>query len=175
MKKSYTNEEIRALAVLAAADYAAACNGPTIRGKNGEKHLRGTSLEEVAKANDMTLDEVAALTVDLSTATFEELPPHWQAVNIDSAEGMIALMKAMGGESLILALDLRDTAIRNHYGAILHQLWLDQPANSWAKGGDLDKPFSALPKEEQDKDIQQLMSLQKWLIAMQMPERVSPT
>lgn len=163
---NYTHEEIRNLAVLAAADYAAACKGPTIRGKNGEKHLRGTNLEEIAKTNGMTLDEVAALTVDLSTATFEELSPHWQAVNVDSAEGMIALMEAMGGEGVILALDLRDPDVRAKYGALLHRLWLDQPANSWAKGGDLDKPFSALPKEEQDKDVQQLMSLQKWLIAM---------
>lgn len=166
MKKTYTNEMIRALAVLAAADYAAACDGPTIRGRNGEKHLRGTSLEEVAKANGLTVDEAAAQTVDLSTATFEELSPHWQATNIDSAEGMIALMEQMGGESLILALDLRDEEVRNRYGTLLHQLWLEQPANSWARGGELDRPFPQLPKVEQDKDIQQLMSLQKWLIAM---------
>ena len=166
MMKTYTNEEIRALAVLAAADYAANCSGPTIRGKNGEKHLRGTSLEEVAKANGLTIDEAAALTVDLSTASFEELSPHWQAVNVESAEGMITLMEAMGGESVILALDLRDPEVRTRYGTLLHQLWLEQPANSWARGGELDRPFSQLPKAEQDKDIQQLESLQKWLIAM---------
>lgn len=166
MKKTYTSEMIRNLAVLAAADYAAACNGPTIRGRNGEKHLRGTSLEEVAKTNGLTVDEAAALTVDLSTASFEELSPHWQATNIDSAENMIVLMEQMGGESLILALNLRDPEVRTRYGTLLHQLWLEQPANSWARGGELDRPFSQLPKVEQDKDIQQLMSLQKWLIAM---------
>lgn len=36
---NYTSAEIIRLAILAAADYAAACTGPTIRGLSGEKNL----------------------------------------------------------------------------------------------------------------------------------------
>ena len=58
---TYTKEQIIRLAVLAAADYAANCSGPTIRGRNGEKNLRGSSVQEVAEKNGMTVDEVTAL------------------------------------------------------------------------------------------------------------------
>lgn len=164
--KKYNETEIRALATLAAEDYMKSCSGPTIRGRNGEKNLRGSSLQEVADKNCLTLDEAARLTVDLSTATFDELSPHWQKVNVDSAYGMIELMEAMGGAEVILGLNLDNPETRAQYGALLHNLWLQQSANSWARGGDLDKPFTELPKEEQDKDIQQLVSLQKWLRSM---------
>lgn len=163
----YTDHQIIALAALAAADYASACKGPTIRGLNGEKNLRGKSIEEVAANNGISIEEAQALTIDLATATFDEMSEHWKSVNIDSANGMIQLMESMGGEDVILAIDLEDEEQRLYYGDKLHQLWLEQPANSWAKGGDLDRPFSELPKEEQDKDIQQIHSLQKWLRAMQ--------
>ena len=52
---NYTQEQIIALARLAAADYAASCAGPTIRGLNGEKNLRGKSIEEVAANNGITV------------------------------------------------------------------------------------------------------------------------
>lgn len=162
-KKFYDDAQVLTLAILAAEDYAAECNGPTIRGKNGEKNLRGNSLEEVAKANGLSLAEAAALTLDLSTASFEELSPHWQQVNIDSARGMIDLMEQMGGEEAILGLDLEDPATIIKYGSLLHEKWLEQPSNSWAKGTELDLPFILLDPDQQRKDIQQLRSLQKWL------------
>ena len=160
--RQFTREEIIMLAALAAADYAASCSGPTIRGRNGEIHLRGSSIEEVAARNDLTVEEAKTLTVDLSTATFDELPPHWQRINIESAEGMIALMAAMGGPTVIAGLDLNDPDTRLRYGTMLHQLWLQQPANS-SVSSELKRPFRFLDPAEQDKDIQQLISLQKWL------------
>ena len=106
---TYTQEQIIALARLAAADYAAACNGPTIRGKNGEKEFRGMTAAGKAKAlqiseeeaknlglKDETMADVAlrlGLTwteaqeklIDLATASFDEMSEHWKNVNIESA------------------------------------------------------------------------------------------
>ena len=163
----YTNTQIESLAAKAAADYAAACSGPTIRGLNGEKNLRGSSLEEVAEKNGISVEEARLVTVDLSTATWSELSAHWQSVNIDSARGMIALMTQLGGEQVILDADLSDPATALELGTKLHAAWLQQESNSWAIGGDLDKPYSELPVSEQEKDLQQLRSLQEWLREMQ--------
>lgn len=167
---NYTQEQIIALARLAAADYAAACTGPTIRGLNGEKHLRGKSIEEVAENNGISIEEARKLTIDLATATFDEMSEHWQNVNIDSAKSMIALLPAFGdgdpdqgAEVLKAELKVPNFDVQAKYAAILHEAWLKLPANSWALGGDLDRPFEELPEEEQAKDIQQLMSLYTWL------------
>lgn len=171
--KNYTQTQIIALAKLAAADYAAACTGPTIRGLNGEKNLRGKSVEEVAANNGITVEEAKALTIDLATATFDEMSEHWRNVNIDSAKGMIALLPAFGdgdpdrGAAILKAeLAVPDFNVQAKYAAILHDAWLKLPANSWALGGDLDRPFSELPEEEQAKDVQQLMSLYTWLCSL---------
>lgn len=160
---NYTSAEIIRLAILAAADYAAACTGPTIRGLNGEKNLRGKSIEEVAANNDISVDEAKQLTVDLASASWDELGEHWQRVNLDSAEGMIELMDALGGPSVIASADLDNPEVQLKLGTLLHAAWLQQSSNSWALGGDLDKPYSELPETEQAKDLQQLRSLQKWL------------
>lgn len=170
---NYTQEQIIDLARLAAADYAAACSGPTIRGLNGEKHLRGKSIEEVAANNGISVKEAEALTVDLSTATFDEMSEYWQRTNIESAKGMIALLPSfgngdpdLGAEILKATLAVPNFNTQAEYAAMLHEAWLKLPANSWALGGDLDRPFSELPEEEQAKDVQQLMSLYTWLCSL---------
>ncbi len=168
----FTDEQVMELARLAAADYAAACTGPTIRGRNGEKNLRGSSIEEVAEANGISVEEAERITVDLSTATFDELPDHWQQVNIESAKGMIALLPSFAeGETdgvtiLKTVLKVPDFNVQAKYAAKLHEAWLRLPANAWALGGPLDKPFEELPEEEQAKDVQQLMSLYNWLVSL---------
>lgn len=174
---NYTQKQIVDLARLAAADYAASCTGPTIRGLNGEKNLRGKSIEEVARNNGITVEEAEALTIDLATATFDEMSEHWQNVNIESAKGMIALLPAFGNgdpdrgaEVIKTVLTVPNFNIQAKYAAMLHEAWLKLPANSWAIGGDLDRPFDQLPPEEQAKDIQQLMSLHKWLVELEEPD-----
>lgn len=170
--KNFTHEQIIALARLAAADYAAACTGPTIRGLNGEKYLRGKSYEEVAVRNSISIEEVKKLTIDLATASFDEMSEHWQNVNIESAKGMIALLPSFsrdgvdGATVLKTMLKVPDFDVQAEYAAILHEAWLELPANSWALGGDLDRPFDELPEEEQAKDVQQLMSLYTWLCSL---------
>lgn len=165
----YTVEQVVRLAKMAAADYAAACTGPTIRGKNGEQFLRGTSYTEVYRSAEplgLTPEEVVEMTVDLSTTDFDDLSPYWQRVNYDSAISMIEIMLEIGGPETVLGLNLKDCWTASHYGALVHQAWLAQPANNWAKDGPLDVPFELLPLKEQDKDIQQLRSLQCWLATL---------
>lgn len=170
---AYSQEQVTALARLAAADYAANCKGPTIRGLNGEKNLRGKSVEEVATNNGISVEETKKITINLQTASFDEMPEHWKRVNIDSAEGMIALLPAFGdgdpdqgAEILKAMLKVPDFNVQARYAAVLHEAWLKLPANSWALGGDLDRPFEELDEEEQAKDIQQLMSLTSWLCSL---------
>lgn len=173
MVKSYSKEQIIALAHLAAADYAAACTGPTIRGLNGEKNLRGKSYEEVAQNNGISVEEAKKLTVNLAEASFDEMSEYWQNVNIDSAKSMIDLLPAFaegtsndGADVLKAVLKVPNFSVQAKYAAILHEAWLKLPANSWALGGDLDRPFDELPEEEQAKDVQQLMSLYTWLCSL---------
>lgn len=171
MSREFSDNEILELAKLAAADYAAACTGPTIRGLNGEKNLRGSSIEEVADNNGITVEEAKELTIDLSAASFDEMSDHWKQVNIDSARGMIALLPSFsesgdadeGAMILMTMLKVPNFNVQRKYASILHDAWLKLPANSWALGGDLDVPFEELPEEEQAKDVQQLMSLYTWL------------
>ena len=162
----YTVDQVVRLARQLAADYAAACTGPTIRGKKGEKFLRGTSYAEVLRSAEplgLTRKQIIEMTVDLSTTDFDDLPAYWQRVNFNSAISMISIMQANGGPEVILGLNFQDCWTASHFGALVHQAWLAQPENSWAKGGPLDVPFELLPLKEQDKDIQQLRSLQCWL------------
>ena len=170
--KNYTEEQIVNLARLAAADYAAACTGPTIRGLNGEKHLRGKSIEEVAANNGITVEQAEALTIDLAKAGFDEMSEHWRKVNIETAKSMIDLLPSFaegetdGATVLKTALAVPDFNVQARYAARLHEAWLKLPANSWALGGNLDRPFDQLPEEEQAKDVQQLMSLYTWLCGL---------
>ena len=64
-------------------------------------------------------------------------------------------------------LAVPDFNVQSKYAAILHDAWLKLPANSWALGGDLDRPFNELPEEEKAKDVQQLMSLYTWLCSLE--------
>lgn len=163
---SYPVDQVIRLARQLAADYAAACTGPVIRGKRGEKFLRGTSYAEVLRSSEplgLTRKQVVEMTVDLAVTDFDDLPPYWQQVNFDTAVNMIEIMQAIGGPEVILGLNLQDCWTASHFGALVHQAWLAQPENSWAKDGPLDVPFELLPLKEQDKDIQQLRSLQCWL------------
>ena len=159
----FTDSQIELLAKLAAADYAANCKGPTIRGLNGEKELRGESYKEISERTGLSIEEVMHKTLDLSQASFDELSDHWKGVNIKSAQDMVSMIYAVGGTQTIL-----DT-LKNLWAlaSMIHEAWLDNPNNSWAKGGNLDKPFDKLDPSEQMKDIQMLVSMFKWLLALE--------
>ena len=89
---------------------------------------------------------------------------------------MIALLPAfgngdsdLGAEIIKAVLTVPDFDVQAKYASILHEAWLKLPANSWALGGELDCPFEKLSPEEKAKDVQQLMSLHKWLVELEGP------
>ncbi len=80
--------------------------------------------------------------VDIANTPFEDLPEDWQAENRAAAKVVVDLMRTRGGN-----------LSREEAGAAIHDAWLER--NDWARGGDLDVPFGKLPKDEQDKDVEQ--------------------
>jgi hypothetical protein len=87
--------------------------------------------------------------VDIANTSYEDLPADWQAENRAAAEVVVGIIDEHAGVP-----DLSDARQRNEIGNIIHKAWLER--NTWATGGDLDVPFSDLPIEEQDKDIEQI-------------------
>lgn len=80
--------------------------------------------------------------VDIANTPFEDLPEDWQAENRAAAKVVVDLMRTRG-----------NNLSREEAGAAIHDAWLER--NDWARGGDLDVPFAKLPKDEQDKDVEQ--------------------
>jgi hypothetical protein len=99
--------------------------------------------------------------VDIANTSYADLPDDWQKENRDAAEVAQRILKEHGG-----TVDLTDEKTRLAVGEQIHQAWLSRENNSYAKGGELDKPFADLPRAEQDKDTDQLK------VAM---EALSPT
>jgi hypothetical protein len=89
--------------------------------------------------------------VDIANTPYSELPDDWQKENRDAAEVAQRILKEHGG-----TVDLTDEKTRLAVGEQIHQAWLSRENNSYAKGGELDKPFADLPRAEQDKDTDQL-------------------
>jgi hypothetical protein len=89
--------------------------------------------------------------VDIANTPYSDLPDDWQKENRDAAEVAQRILKEHGG-----TVDLTDEKTRLAVGEQIHQAWLSRENNSYAKGGELDKPFADLPRAEQDKDTDQL-------------------
>ena len=89
--------------------------------------------------------------IDIANASYLQLSSDWQEENKEAAK-VVAKMIESGisySENEIKNAD----EIRNKIGSEIHNAWLER--NSWAKDGELGVPFKELPKEEQDKDIDQ--------------------
>lgn len=154
-----TDSRLERLAAMLAEQYAASCSGPTWRGSQGEKELRGVSREELM-GRGFSASRAATMVVDLATTAYVDLPEHWQEANRIAARDLLQVLEDCG-EDEIRAADLTDGMVRQKYGDIIHANWLAH--NEWAKGGELDVPFCDLPVVEQDKDIDQMSMLQKLL------------
>ena len=89
--------------------------------------------------------------VDIANTEYGDLPVDWQAENKAAAEVVVSILDKANG-----SIDLNDEAIRNKVGDEVHSAWLSRENNAYARGGDLDVPFEDLPKDEQDKDIDQV-------------------
>ena len=83
----------------------------------------------------------AGLEIDIANASYNQLSANWQEENKAAAEVVATIITS--GEELT----------EEQIGYIIHLKWLER--NDWAKGGELDVPFSELPKNEQEKDLSQ--------------------
>lgn len=75
--------------------------------------------------------------IDIANASYNLLPKHLQKETINIADDAVYLLK------------LGQSRSREEIGNIMHKAWLDK--NQWAKGGELDVPFSELPVGEQER------------------------
>lgn len=149
---------------------------PAWRGANGEKDLRGKSKEDVAAdlvAQGWTPEAAAATAettvVDIANTPYDQFSEYWKEQNRGGAEYLVALVDERGTAAL-QSLDLSDVATRSQYGTLIHDNWISR--NEWVKdpnygNPDLAKPFDELSSEEQQKDIDQVGVLQKWLAEQQ--------
>jgi hypothetical protein len=88
--------------------------------------------------------------VDIANTPFDRLPADWQAENRDAASVLMELLTTHP------ARDPGNAQQRHAAGAAIHRAWLSR--NTWAAGGALDVPFDDLPHDEQDKDINQIVT-----------------
>lgn len=94
--------------------------------------------------------------VDIANTSYDNLPLDWQAENKVAAEVVVGIIDTANGP-----VDLSDEAQRQRVGEQIHDAWLGR--NDWARGGELDVPFSQLPSDEQAKDIDQMFVAQQVL------------
>ena len=78
--------------------------------------------------------------IDIANASFKQLSPDWQKENLEGAEVAVNII-------------IRDKNLtKDEIGDIIHNAWLER--NPWAKDGPLGVPYSELPKDEQEKDLE---------------------
>ncbi|MBR2708731.1 hypothetical protein IKE98_00100 [Candidatus Saccharibacteria bacterium] len=137
---------------------------PAWRGVNGEKDLKGKSPEDLMAEGYSELAAHEAV-IDIANQPYNEYSEYWKEQNRGGAEFLIGLMDERGAEAL-MALDLNDEKARAEYGDLIHENWISR--NEWVKDPEYGDPklacvFAELSPEEQQKDIDQLAVLQKWL------------
>jgi 2'-5' RNA ligase len=114
------------------------------------KQADGTFEPRVKKTKDQKwIDAHDSDEVDIANTSYDDLPGDWQAENKAAGEVVQRILKQRGG-----TVDLSDEKTRLEVGEEIHKAWLSR--NDWAAGGDLDVPFAELPKDEQDKDTDQI-------------------
>lgn len=108
----------------------------------------------------MPEEDARAAVFNIANRPYNEYPEYWKEQNRGGAEFLIKLMDERGADT-IAGLDLQDEKTRGEYGDLIHENWIERNPNY----GDpvLAKPFTKLTLAEQQKDIDQLAVLQKWL------------
>ena len=137
---------------------------PAWRGANGEKSLKNKSPEDLMAEG---YSELAAheSVIDIANQPYNEFSEYWKEQNRGGAEFLISLLDERGADT-ISSLDLNDEAVRAEYGDLIHENWISR--NEWVKDPVYGNPaqackYSELTPEEQQKDIDHLGVLQKWI------------
>lgn len=137
---------------------------PAWRGVNGEKAYKN-KLPEDLMAEGMSEIEAYAAVIDIANQPYNEYSEYWKEQNRGGAEFLVSLVDERGADTLA-ALGLTDEKVRSEYGDLIHENWISR--NEWVNDPNygnpvLAVPFDQLSAEEQQKDIDQLDVLQKWL------------
>lgn len=137
---------------------------PAWRGVSGEAAYRGKSPDDLI-AEGWTAEAAATAVIDIANSPYNEYSEYWKEQNRGGAEFLVALLDERGADALS-NLDLSDEVARSEYGSLIHDNWISR--NEWVKdpnygNPDQAKPFDELSPQEQQKDIDQLGVLQKWL------------
>lgn len=94
--------------------------------------------------------------VDIANTNFEELPRDWQAENIAAARVVLGLLLEGDGH-----VWLHRDGEEERVGGIIHDAWVQRHPEAGAEG--LDVPFTELPWDQQDKDLDQAhIGMQVW-------------
>lgn len=144
---------------------------PAWRGVNGEKHLKNESPYSLM-ADHWPEEEAFAAVIDIANTPYNEYSEYWKEQNRGGAEFLIKLLDERGAD-VLSGLDLSDEKVREEYGALIHDNWLER--NQWVKDPEygnpiLAKPYTELPASEQQKDIDQLAVMQEWLKKQDRPK-----
>ena len=137
---------------------------PAWRGVNGEKSLKNKSPEDLMAEG---YSELAAheSVIDIANQPYNEFSEYWKEQNRGGTEFLISLLDERGADT-ISSLDLNDEVVRAEYGDLIHENWISR--NEWVKDPVYGNPaqackYSELTPEEQQKDIDHLGVLQKWI------------
>lgn len=132
------------------------------------EQLKKTGIKEIDDKEGRvfdTLEEAQAAVVDIANTPYNEYPEHWKEQNRGGAEFLISLVDdpKIGRETILAQDFVNDENAQQTFGDLVHNNWLKR--NEWAKNDpDLGKPYAELSPKEQQKDIDQLIILQKWLL-----------
>lgn len=137
---------------------------PAWRGVNGEKALKNKSPEDLMAEGYSELAAHEAV-IDIANQPYNEYSEYWKEQNRGGAEFLIKLMDERGA-GVISSLDLENKEVRAEYGDLIHKNWISR--NEWVKDPVYGNPeqacsFAELSPAEQQKDIDQLGVLQKWI------------
>lgn len=114
--------------------------------------VHGARAKRVKTTTDVTwINAHGTDQVDIAHTKFSDLPSDWQQENLQAAEAVTGYVAEHLNDVDKLRISKR---ARSHAGSHIHDEWLKR--NTYAKGTPLDVPFSKLPQEEKDKDLDQL-------------------
>ncbi|MBP6962083.1 hypothetical protein KBB49_00935 [Candidatus Saccharibacteria bacterium] len=99
-------------------------------------------------ADALTEEESPLISQDIANTSFSELDPYWQKDNREAAQAVVEIIVNRNGK-----IDLNDPETYEQIGHEIHEAWLSRAG--WIEPG-LEKPFSELPEEQQEKDINQM-------------------
>lgn len=174
-KETIRDPRVESLAIPLARDYAEknypkledGTFQPAWRGINGEKAYKNKSPEQLVEEGAFSsIEEAQAAVIDIANTPYDQYSEYWKEQNRGGAEYLISLLDELGADEILKQDFVNDESARQKFGDLVHNNWLSR--NEWVKDpqyGDpkLAVPYAELDPVEQQKDIDQLVILQKWI------------